>query len=160
MQFISTRGGEKVTGAQAIVQGLAKNGGLFVPETFPKITHEEILAMEDMSYPERAAFVLGKYLGEELGTDFLLESCEKAYANFEGRDPVPLVKVDGEMGLYVLELFHGPTCAFKDMALTLLPYLLNDLTPFPFSFSAQMRTQRKQNTLKSRLGEVSSSLSL
>ena len=124
MHFISTRGKEKVTGAQAIVQGLAKNGGLFVPEKFPTITNEEIQAMEDMSYPERAAFVLGKYLGEELGEEYLLESCEKAYATFEGRDPVPLVKVDGESGLYVLELFHGPTCAFKDMALTLLPYLL------------------------------------
>ena len=124
MHFISTRGGEKVTGAQAIVQGLAKNGGLFVPESFPTITQDEILAMEDMSYPERAAFVLGKYLGKELGEDYLLESCEKAYSTFEGGDPVPLVKVDGDSGLYVLELFHGPTCAFKDMALTLLPYLL------------------------------------
>ena len=124
MHFISTRGEEKVTGAQAIVQGLAKNGGLFVPETFPMITNEEIQAMEDMSYPERAAFILNKFFGEELGADYLLESCEKAYSAFEGGDPVPLVKVDGETGLYVLELFHGPTCAFKDMSLSLLPYLL------------------------------------
>ena len=124
MQFISTRGGEKVTGAQAIVQGLAKNGGLYVPETFPKVTEEEFENMKDMSYPERAAFILGKYLADDLGADYLLESCEKAYSSFEGDDPVPLVKVDGESGLYVLELFHGPTCAFKDMALTVLPYLL------------------------------------
>ena len=124
MKFISTRGGEKVTGAQAIVQGLAKNGGLFVPEKFPTVTEEEIRAMEDMSYPERAAFILGKYLADELGGDYLKEVCEKAYSSFEGNDPVPLVKVDGESGLYVLELFHGPTCAFKDMALTVLPYLL------------------------------------
>ena len=124
MNFISTRGDEKVTGAQAIVQGLAKNGGLFVPETFPTVTNEEIQAMEDMSYPERAAFVLGKYLAEEFGADYLQEVCEKAYSTFTGGDPVPLVKVDGETGLYVLELFHGPTCAFKDMALTVLPYLL------------------------------------
>ncbi len=124
MNFISTRGGEKVTGAQAIVQGLAKNGGLFVPEKFPTVTNEELQSMADMSYPERAAFVLSKYLGEELGADYLKESCEKAYSSFEAGDPVPLVKVDGETGLYVLELFHGPTCAFKDMALTVLPYLL------------------------------------
>ena len=124
MYFISTRGGEKVTGAQAIVQGLAKNGGLFVPEKFPVITAEEMSAMAEMSYPERAAFVLGKYLAEELGADYLKEICEKAYSAFEGNDPVPLVKVDGESSLYVLELFHGPTCAFKDMALTVLPYLL------------------------------------
>ena len=122
MYFISTRGGERVTGAQAIVQGLAKNGGLYVPETFPSVTKEELEQMLEMSYAERAAFVLGKYLAEELGADYLKESCEKAYSSFEGKDPVPLVKIDGEM--YVLELFHGPTCAFKDMALTVLPYLL------------------------------------
>ena len=124
MYFISTRGGEKVTGAQAIVQGLAKDGGLYVPEAFPQVSREEIEAMAEMSYPERAAFVLGKYLGEELGYDYLKESCEKAYSTFTGNDPVPLVKIDGENGLYVMELFHGPTCAFKDMALTVLPYLL------------------------------------
>ena len=124
MYFISTRGGEKVTGAQAIVQGLAKNGGLFVPEVFPQVTKDELEQMTEMSYPERAAFVLGKYLAEELGADYLKEVCEKAYSSFTSKDPVPLVKVDGESGLYVLELFHGPTCAFKDMALTVLPYLL------------------------------------
>ena len=124
MYFISTRGGEKVTGAQAIVQGLATNGGLYVPESFPSVSKEELEAMAEMNYAERAAFVLGKYLGEELGYDYLKEICEKAYSNFTSADPVPLVKIDGETGLYVLELFHGPTCAFKDMALTVLPYLL------------------------------------
>ncbi len=124
MYFISTRGGEKVTGAEAIVRGLAENGGLYVPESFPKITPEELAAMAELSYPERVAFVLGKYLGEELGEAYLKESCEKAYASFSGDDPAPLIKIDGETGLYVLELFHGPTCAFKDMALTVLPYLL------------------------------------
>ena len=59
MNFISTRGGEKVTGAQAIVQGLAKNGGLFVPEVFPQVTKDELEQMAEMNYPERAAFVLG-----------------------------------------------------------------------------------------------------
>ena len=124
MYFISTRGGEKVTGAQAIVQGLAKDGGLFVPEKFPVVSQEELDRMAEMNYPERAAFVLGKYLAEDLGADFLQEICEKTYSSFEGNDPVPLVKIDGEAGLYVLELFHGPTCAFKDMALTILPHLL------------------------------------
>ena len=82
MYFISTRGGEKVTGAQAIVKGLADNGGLYVPESFPTVTSEEMSAMAEMSYPERAAFVLGKYLAEELGADYLKEICEKAYYNF------------------------------------------------------------------------------
>ena len=122
MYFISTRGGERVTGAEAIVRGLAQNGGLYVPETFPKITAEEFEQMADMTYPERTAFVLGKYLADDLGADYLREICEKAYSTFEGGDPAPLVKVDEK--LFVLELFHGPTCAFKDMALTVLPYLL------------------------------------
>ena len=54
MYFISTRGNERVTGAEAIVQGLAKDGGLFVPETFPAVTQEEFRAMAEMNYPDRA----------------------------------------------------------------------------------------------------------
>ncbi len=122
MYFISTRGGEKVTGAEAIVKGLSDNGGLYVPEKFPKVSKDDMGKMAEMEYAERAAFVLGKYLADDLGADFLKETCKKAYANFEGKDPVPLVKID--KNTYVLELFHGPTCAFKDMALTVLPYLM------------------------------------
>lgn len=121
MNFISTRGNEKATGAEAVIKGLAPDGGLYVPETFPAVTAEEIAAMAEMNYAERAAFVIGKYLGE-FGEDFLKEACAAAYASFEGTDPAPLVRVDE--GLYILELFHGPTCAFKDMALTLLPRLM------------------------------------
>jgi threonine synthase len=124
MYFISTKGGDKVTGAQAIVQGFAKDGGLFVPETFPVISTAEIQEMTDMSYSERVAFVVGKYLADEFGADFLKDACEKAYEKFDGDDPVPLVKVDGEVGLYMLELFRGPTCSIKDVSLQLLPYLL------------------------------------
>lgn len=120
MNFISTRGGETVTGARAIVQGLSSNGGLFVPETFPQVSEKELDEMLSMSYPERAAKVLLKYL-DEYDAEGLLKACEAAYSKFDG-DPAPLVKIDD--GVYVLELFHGPTCAFKDMALTLLPYLL------------------------------------
>lgn len=120
MNFISTRGGEKVKGAEAIVKGLSKNGGLFVPESFPSVSPEEFDAMLSMSYPERAAEVLFKYL-DDYDKEELLAACEKAYAKFDG-DPAPLVRLDD--GIYMLELWHGPTCAFKDMALTLLPYLL------------------------------------
>ncbi len=120
MNFISTRGGDKVTGAQAIVKGLSENGGLYVPEKFPKVSLSEMDKMLEMSYPERAALVLGKYLDDYDQKD-LLKACEAAYAKFEG-DPAPLVRLDDQ--IYMLELWHGPTCAFKDMALTLLPYLL------------------------------------
>lgn len=64
MKFISTRGGEKVTGARAIVTGLSENGGLYVPEKFPQVSVEELGEMLEMSYPERAAKILLKYLDE------------------------------------------------------------------------------------------------
>ena len=121
MKFISTRGGECVTGAQAIAQGIACDGGLFVPETFPPVSKEELEAMLPMSYAERAAAVLYKYL-DDYDLEELKAACEKAYGKFEEGDAAPLVKID--TSLYMLELFHGPTCAFKDLALTLLPYLL------------------------------------
>ncbi len=120
MNFISTRGGEKVSGARAIVQGLSQNGGLFVPESFPVVSREELEEMLSMSYPERAAKVLYKYL-DDYDEEELLKALEAAYSKFDG-DPAPLVRLD--KGVYILELFHGPTCAFKDMALTVLPYLL------------------------------------
>ena len=121
MQFISTRGEERVTGAQAIVKGIASDGGLFVPERFPAVSGEEMEAMLGMDYPERAALVLHKYL-DAYYKDELLAALKKAYAQFDEGDAAPLVRV--ENGMYMLELFHGPTCAFKDMALTVLPYLL------------------------------------
>ena len=121
MKFISTRGGECVTGARAIAQGIAKDGGLFVPENFPAVSAAELDAMLGMDYAERAAFVLSKYL-DEYDFEDMKAACEKAYSQFEEGDAAPLVRIDE--GLYMLELFHGPTCAFKDLALTVLPYLL------------------------------------
>ena len=99
MKFISTRGGEKVTGAEAIVKGLSANGGLFVPETFPKVSGKEMEEMLTMSYPERAAKVLIKYL-DDYDEKELLEACEAAYAKFEGPDPSHLVKIEDK--LYIL----------------------------------------------------------
>ena len=123
MKYISTRNKEiKVTSAQAIVSGLSKDGGLFVPETFPKLEKKDFDELISMSYPERAAKVLSMYL-DDYSYEELLDYATKAYSRFYGEDPCPLVNVDD--GLYVLELWHGPTCAFKDMALTMLPHLLS-----------------------------------
>ena len=120
MKFVSTRGGEVATGAQAIVKGIASDGGLFVPEVFPSFTAEEMQSMLEMDYAERAATVLFKFF-DEFDKEELLQALQEAYSRFEG-DPAPLVRIDE--GKYILELFHGPTCAFKDMALGILPYLL------------------------------------
>lgn len=122
MDFISTRGGSAVSAGTAILKGIADDGGLYVPSFFPTLTETDFDNMLDMGYPERAAFILSKYL-----TDYdplkLLEYCQKAYSRFDG-EPAPLIKA--EEGAYIMELFHGPTLAFKDVALTLLPYLVTE----------------------------------
>ncbi len=124
MKFISTRGKSTAScAAEAIAKGLAEDGGLFVPEKFPAITKDELLKMLDMEYAERAAYVLHKYL-EEYDYNRLLKASETAYAKFEDGDVAPLVKIDDKF--FIMELFHGPTLAFKDVALTLLPYLLRE----------------------------------
>ena len=119
MYYVSTRNKNcRVSGAEAVVGGIAPDGGLYVPETFPTVSADERAMLVGMDYPQRAAFIISKYLPEL--RDGLEQWCEKAYSRFDG-DPAPVVKADGK---YLLELWHGPTHAFKDMALTLLPYLL------------------------------------
>ena len=122
MYFTSTRSRRNVTSAQAIARGLAEDGGLFIPNEFPKISEELIDRMTGMDYKARAREVLALYL-----TDFTAEeiagSVEAAYTGtFDRENPAPLVEI--APGLNILELWHGPTCAFKDMALQLLPHLL------------------------------------
>lgn len=122
MRFISTRGVSIADcAAVAITKGLADDGGLFVPEKFPLVSSDEMNAMLDMEYAERACLVLHKYL-EEYDKEELLTACKNAYSKFEDNEPAPIVKIDE--CTFVMELFHGPTLAFKDVALTLLPYLL------------------------------------
>jgi len=120
VKFISTRGaGQAVSGAEAIVRGLAEDGGLYVPVDYPNVTKSVLSGLVDMSYPERAAYILGLYFDDFTGEE-LIRICSKAYGTFDG-DPAPLVKID--QNLYVLELWHGPTLAFKDMALSVMPEL-------------------------------------
>lgn len=122
MKFISTRGKSEVScSAMAIAKGLADDGGLFVPETFPSVTEKELSEMIEMDYARRATIVLHKYL-EEYDVDDLYNACKCAYDKFEDGDAAPIVKIDENT--FIMELFHGPTLAFKDVALTLLPYLL------------------------------------
>lgn len=120
MNYLSTRGGEKVSFAQAVVKGLAADGGLFVPEKFPAVSREELESLLEADYPERAAKILIKYL-DGFSEKELLEACEESYAKF-GDDPAPLVRLDDE--IYMLELWHGPSCAYQDISLAIFPYLL------------------------------------
>lgn len=121
MKFFSTRGKCVAENAAcAITKGLAEDGGLFVPETFPFL-EDKIEEMLDMEYAERAALVIGSFL-TEYDKKELLSACVKVYGQFEDGDAAPIVKTDD--GFFILELFHGPTLAFKDIALTLLPFLM------------------------------------
>ncbi len=123
MKFISTRGKEVAdNGASAIVKGLASDGGLFVPETFPNV-YKEIDKLLEGDYAFRASKVIGSFLPEYDG-EKLYNACVKAYDRFTDSDPAPIVRVDENA--YIMELFHGPTLAFKDVALTLLPFLLRE----------------------------------
>lgn len=124
MFYESTRGGLKnIVSAEAIKRGLAPDGGLFVPQTAVKLTPEEIGSLTGMSYKERAIFILGHYL-DDYSREELTECVNGAYGNdkFEKGQVAPVRKLSENA--YVLELWHGPTCAFKDVALQILPRLL------------------------------------
>ncbi|MBE7011062.1 MAG: threonine synthase [Ruminococcaceae bacterium] len=123
MKYNSTRNSNlKVESAVAIKQGLSVEGGLFVPESFPELSMDDIKKLAKASYVERATFILKKFL-----TDYLVKEVKacatKAYSRSKfGVKVAPLVKLSDTE--FVLELWHGPTCAFKDMALQILPHLL------------------------------------
>ncbi|MEG2039110.1 MAG: threonine synthase [Oscillospiraceae bacterium] len=124
MNYISTRNKKTVvSSAQAITQGISADGGLFVPETIPQISETEIEKLSGLAYPQRAQLILSKFLTDFSETE--LYSCVTAAYNdtsFDTRYIAPTVKLSDE--LYILELWHGPTAAFKDMALQLLPRLM------------------------------------
>lgn len=126
MKYISTRGYEgKFTAQEAIIKGIAPDGGLFVPESIPLLTEDDIEQMQTMNFCEISARVLSKYL-DDFSEDELLGYTREAYSEEKwGENPIPLVQLNSYNDReYILELWHGPTCAFKDVALQLLPHLM------------------------------------
>lgn len=124
MFYESTRGdGKLITSAEAIQQGISPDGGLFVPEEKPIIKLDVINLLVEKSYSERCAEILKHYLSD-FTNDEIIQCVNSAYNihSFDHPDIAPLANLD--RGLSVLELWHGPTCAFKDMALQILPRLL------------------------------------
>ena len=119
MNFFSTRDHDHiVTASQAIAQGLSDEGGLFVPERFPQV---DVRALCQLDYPTLAAAVVSEYL-TDYSKDFLAEATRATYGEAFGGKAGYLAPVEGDT--YALELWHGPTCAFKDYALQLMPKLL------------------------------------
>jgi threonine synthase len=126
MRYVSTRGSAPPIGfCDAVLAGLAPDGGLYIPEAWPQFTPGEIAAFAGRPYAEVAAAVIGKFVGDEIPADALLEMTTEAYATFAHPAVTPLKEM--YPGVWMLELFHGPTLAFKDVAMQILARLYDHI---------------------------------
>ena len=124
MKYVSTRGQAPVLGFEdVLLAGLARDGGLYVPQSWPQFSKDEIRAMRGLPYSEIAVRVMLPFLGGAIAEDEFRAIVEDAYATFDHAAVTPLVQLDQRT--WVLELFHGPTLAFKDVALQLLGRLFD-----------------------------------
>lgn len=122
MHYVSTRGGAQAPGFEDVtLAGLARDGGLFVPARWPRFSRDQIAEMAGLSYVETAVTVMLPFVEGSLSEDELRELCTAAYGRFSHKAVTPLVQIDHRH--WMLELFHGPTLAFKDVALQLLGLL-------------------------------------
>lgn len=122
MRYVSTRGQSPSVGfVDAVLAGLAPDGGLYVPQEWPSFTRDEIAAFAGRPYAEVATAVLAKFVGDEIDRETLGEMCAEAYASFTHAAVVPVRQI--APGGFIAELFHGPSLAFKDVAMQLLARL-------------------------------------
>jgi len=122
MRYVSTRGSAPSLDFEGVtLAGLANDGGLYVPDTWPTLSREEIAALAGLSYVDTAVAIMAPFVGESLSRDELRSLCNAAYSRFAHEAVTPLVQLDQRN--WLLELFHGPTLAFKDVALQLLGLL-------------------------------------
>jgi threonine synthase len=119
MQYISTRGAAPKLGFEdAMLAGLARDGGLYVPESWPRMSEGEIAALAGLRYEEAAFRVMRPFIGDAFSDSELHGIIDRAYAGFRHAARVPLVQTGPND--WLLELFHGPTLAFKDVAMQLI----------------------------------------
>lgn len=124
MKYISTRGQAPALGfTDVLLAGLAPDGGLYVPETWPQLTYDELIALRGSSYAEIAFAVIKPFAGGEIEDAQLRAMIDEAYATFAHKAVVPLKQLDANH--WLMELFHGPTLAFKDVAMQLLARLMD-----------------------------------
>ena len=122
MRYISTRGAAPALDFEEVtLAGLASDGGLYVPESWPRLSPDEIAALAGLSYVDTAVAVMAPFVGDALTRDELRGLCAAAYGRFSHTAVTPLAQIDERN--WLLELFHGPTLAFKDVALQLLGLL-------------------------------------
>lgn len=125
MRYISTRGAGPFTFREAALAGLAPDGGLLLPEQWPKFSETEIKNLCGLSYQDLAFVILQRFIGDALSDAALKQTIAHAYSNFQDPAITPLRPLSE--GRYLLELFHGPTLAFKDVALQWLGQLFDHL---------------------------------
>jgi len=124
VRYISTRGAAPVLGFEdVLLTGLARDGGLYLPEKWPELTRDEIAALAGKSYEDAAVRIMKPYVGGEVPDADLAAIVTDAYATFSHRVVTPLVQVGPSD--WILELFHGPTLAFKDVAMQVLSRLMD-----------------------------------
>jgi threonine synthase len=130
MEYISTRGSAPALDfAGATLAGLASDGGLYVPREWPSFSPAEIAGMAGLSYAELAQRIMLPFVADSLSAEKLLELTTAAYGRFAHRAVTPLKQFDEQQ--WLLELFHGPTLAFKDVALQLLGLLFEEFLGRP-----------------------------
>lgn len=126
MQFVSTRGQARTLGfSDAVLAGLASDGGLYVPAQWPRLEADEIAAFAGKPYSEVAYDIISRFTGAEIPPATLRRIIDEAYATFRHPSVAPLVEL--EPGHFVLELFHGPTLAFKDVAMQFLSRVMDHI---------------------------------
>jgi threonine synthase len=124
LDYFSTRGrAPKLGFADVLLGGLAPDGGLYLPSVWPTISGKEIAAYAAMPYADVAADVVSRFTGGDIPQDVLVSMCREAYAGFAHKAVAPLVQ--SGPNAWILELFHGPTLAFKDLAMQLLARLMD-----------------------------------
>jgi threonine synthase len=122
MRYVSTRGDASAVGfVDAVLAGLAPDGGLYVPESWPQFTREQIAGFAGRPYHEVAAAVIGAFASDEIAPEVLEQMCREAYATFKHAAVAPLVQIGPQA--FLAELFHGPSLAFKDVAMQILARL-------------------------------------
>ncbi len=125
MEYVSTRGSAPALDFEgATLAGLASDGGLYVPREWPRFSRDEIAAMAGLPYAELAARIMQPFVGDSLTPERLRELTNQAYGRFAHKAVTPLKQLDEQQ--WLLELFHGPTLAFKDVALQLLGLLFEE----------------------------------
>jgi threonine synthase len=124
VKYVSTRGQAPVLGfSDVLLAGLARDGGLYVPESWPHLSREAIADFVGRTYSEVALAVMRPFIGGEITDHALMRMCNDAYATFTDAAVAPLRQIGPEE--WVVELFHGPTLAFKDVAMQLLARLMD-----------------------------------